>query len=103
MRAPAESTRYTMGTPSAYARSMTRMIFSTVRAPHEPALTVESFAISRTGRPSTVAAPVTTASAGRPSASALASRPSSTNEPSSTSSAIRSRAKSLPLAALAAW
>ena len=30
---------------------MIRMIFSTVRAPHDPALTVESFAISATGRP----------------------------------------------------
>ena len=28
---------------------MIRMIFSTVRAPHDPALTVESFAISATG------------------------------------------------------
>ncbi len=36
---------------------MTRMIFSTVRAPHEPALTVESLAISATGRPSIVAVP----------------------------------------------
>jgi hypothetical protein len=34
---------------------MIRMIFSTVRAPHEPALTVESLAISATGRPSIVA------------------------------------------------
>ena len=30
-----------------YARSMMRMIFSTVRAPHEPALTVESLAMRR--------------------------------------------------------
>ena len=29
-----------------------RTIFSTVRAPHEPAFTVESFAITHTGRPS---------------------------------------------------
>ena len=57
---------------SAYARSMIRMIFSTVRAPHEPALTVESLAIRQTGRPSTVAVPVITPSAGSPSASALA-------------------------------
>src|SRR2546421_565040 len=82
---------------------MIRMIFSTVRAPQEPALTVESLAMRHTGRPSMRARPVTTPSAGRPSASALAYRPSSMNEPSSTSSAIRSRAKSLPLAALAAW
>ena len=34
---------------------MIRMIFSTVRAPHDPALTVESFAISATGRPPMVA------------------------------------------------
>ena len=32
---------------------MIRMIFSTVRAPHEPALTVESLAMRQTGRPST--------------------------------------------------
>ena len=45
---------------------MIRMIFSTVRAPQEPALTVESLAISATGRPSMVAVPVITPSAGRP-------------------------------------
>ena len=45
---------------------MIRMIFSTVRAPQEPALTVESLAIRQTGRPSTLAAPVTTPSAGKP-------------------------------------
>ncbi len=82
---------------------MIRMIFSTVRAPQEPALTVESLAIRQTGRPSIRAVPVTTPSAGSPSASALAYRPSSTKESASTSSAIRSRANSLPLAALAAW
>ena len=81
---------------------MIRMIFSTVRAPHEPALTVESLAIRQTGRPSTRAAPVITPSAGSPSASAFAYSPSSTNEPSSTSRAMRSRANSLPLAAFAA-
>ena len=51
---------------------MIRMIFSTVRAPQEPAFTVESLAIRHTGRPSTVAVPVTTPSAGRSPASALA-------------------------------
>jgi hypothetical protein len=51
---------------------MIRMIFSTVRAPHEPAFTVESFAISATGRPPMVAVPVTTPSAGSPSASTFA-------------------------------
>jgi hypothetical protein len=79
------------------------MIFSTVRAPHDPALTVESLAIRHTRRPSIAAVPVITPSAGSPSASALAYMPSSTNEPSSTRRAIRSRAKSLPLAALAVW
>ena len=82
---------------------MIRMIFSTVRAPHEPALTVESLAISATGRPSMCAMPVTTPSAGRSPASALANNPSSTNEPSSTSSRIRSRANSLPFSAFASW
>ena len=52
---------------------MSRTIFSTVRAPHEPAFTVESLAITHTGRPSTVPTPVTTPSAGRSPASALAS------------------------------
>jgi hypothetical protein len=79
------------------------MIFSTVRAPQLPALTVESLAIKQTGRPSMVALPVITPSAGNPSAMALASMASSTNESLSTSRAMRSRAKSLPLAALAAW
>src|SRR5215218_3119455 len=82
---------------------MMRMIFSTVRAPQEPALTVESLAISATGRPSMVAVPVTTPSAGRSSATTLAKAPSSTKDPSSTSSRTRSRAKSLPLPALAWW
>ena len=82
---------------------MIRMIFSTVRAPHDPALTVESFAISATGRPPTVAVPVTTPSAGSPSARALAYRPSSVKLPSSTRKAIRSRANSLPRAAAASW
>ncbi len=77
---------------------MIRMIFSTVRAPHEPALTVESLAISATGRPPIVAVPVITPSAGRPSASAFAYRPSSVKLCSSTSNATRSRANSLPAA-----
>ena len=80
---------------------MTRMIFSTVRAPQDPALTVESLAIRATGRPSIVAAPVTTPSAGRSPAVTLANTPSSTNEPSSTSRRTRSRANSLPFAAFA--
>ena len=80
---------------------MIRMIFSTVRAPQEPALTVESFAISATGRPPTVAVPVITPSAGSPSARTLAKAPSSVKLPSSTSRAIRSRANSLPWAAAA--
>src|SRR3954469_3985740 len=82
---------------------MIRMIFSTVRAPHEPAFTVESLAMTQTGRPATVAVPVMTPSAGRSPASTFAYKPSSTREPSSTSRATRSRANSLPLAALASW
>ena len=54
------------------------MIFSTVRAPHEPALTVGSLATTSAGRPSTRPCPVTTPSAGSPVASAFASCPSST-------------------------
>ena len=92
-----------MGMPAEYAFSMIRMIFSTVRAPHDPALTVESLAISATGLPSTVAVPVITPSAGRAGSSALAYRPSSARLPLSTSRAIRSRANSLPLASAASW
>ena len=51
---------------------MIRMIFSTVRAPQEPALTVESLAIRATVLPSMAAVPVITPSAGRPSARTLA-------------------------------
>src|SRR5690348_16152506 len=82
---------------------MMRMIFSTVRAPQEPALTVESLAISATVRPSMVAVPVITPSAGSPSARTLAYRPSSVKLSSSVSSAIRSRANSLPAFAAASW
>jgi len=86
-----------------YAFSMIRMIFSTVRAPHDPALTVESFAISATGRPSMVAVPVMTPSAGSPSARAFANRPSSVKLPGSASRAIRSRANSLPRLDATSW
>src|SRR6516165_6273282 len=82
---------------------MMRMIFSTVRAPQDPALTVESLAISATGLPSIVAVPVITPSAGSPSARTLAYRPSSVKLPSSVSSRIRSRAKSLPAFAADSW
>ena len=80
---------------------MILMIFSTVRAPHEPALTVESLAISATGRPPTVAVPVMTPSAGRSRAAAFAKTPSSAKLPSSVRSAIRSLANSLPALAAA--
>ena len=43
-RAPAESTSHTIGTCSASAASDARTIFSTVRAPHEPAFTIGSLA-----------------------------------------------------------
>ncbi len=76
-------------------------IFSTVRAPQDPALIVESLAMRHTGRPSIVAVPVTTPSAGRSPATTFANRPSSTKDPSSTSNRNRSRAKSLPRAAFA--
>src|SRR5207342_3006996 len=98
MRAPAESTSQTTGSPWRSASSVRRTIFSTVRAPHEPAFTVGSLAMTQTGRPSISPRPVTTPSAGRSSAgaSALASRPSSTNEPGSSSRSSRSRTNSLP-------
>src|SRR3954469_2584731 len=101
IRAPAESTSQNTGVSCRNAYSVSRTIFSTVRAPHEPALTVGSFAITHTGRPSTRPTPVTTPSAGRSpvAAIALASSASSTNEPSSSSNASRSRTNSLPWAA----
>ena len=68
MRAPAESTSQKMGRSWARAYSAMRIIFSTVRAPHEPAFTVGSLATTQTGRPSMVPVPVTTPSAGRSSA-----------------------------------
>ena len=54
------------GSSSRSAASVTRTIFSTVRAPHDPAFTVGSLATTSTGRPSTVPRPVTTPSAGQP-------------------------------------
>ncbi len=91
IRAPAESTNQNTGSSSRRADSVARTIFSTVRAPHDPAFTVGSLATTIAGRPSTRPRPVTTPSAGSPSAIALAYRPSSTNVPSSKSSAMRSR------------
>src|SRR5215211_4623238 len=79
------------------------MIFSTVLGPHEPALTVGSFAISATGRPPIVAMPVTTPSAPKPSCSQLASSASSTNESESTRRATRSRTGSFPWSRDFSW
>src|ERR687892_386890 len=99
IRAPAESTSQNTGSSWRRACSVSRTIFSTVRAPHDPAFTVGSLAMRDTGRPSTRPTPVTTPSAGRSSARLLASSPSSTNESLSSSSASRSRTNSLPCAA----
>src|SRR5918995_6637409 len=98
-RAPAESTSQNTGSSCRSACSVSRTIFSTVRAPHEPALTVGSLAMTHTGRPSTRPTPVTTPSAGRSAARLFASRPSSTKLPSSSSRASRSRTNSFPWAA----
>ena len=68
MRAPAESTSQNTGSSWRRACSVRRTIFSTVRAPHDPAFTVGSLAITHTGRPSMRPTPVTTPSAGRSSA-----------------------------------
>ena len=73
MRAPAESTNQKTGSSWRSAVSVARTIFSTVRAPHDPALTVGSLATTTTPRPPTRPMPVTTPSAGRSSADALAS------------------------------
>src|SRR5262245_30675617 len=96
MRAPAESTSQKTGSSSRSARSVSRTIFSTVRAPHEPAFTVGSLATTHTGRPSMVPSPVMTPSAGRSWPRALANSPSSTSEPLSSSRSRRSRTNSFP-------
>ena len=70
-RAPAESTSQTIGTCSASAASEARSIFSTVRAPHDPAFTIGSLATTIAGIPSIVPRPVTTPSAGRPGGSGV--------------------------------
>src|SRR5262249_13912550 len=104
MRAPAESTRYTSGMRILPASSWMRRIFSTVRAPHDPAFTVESLAMTATGRPWTRPTPVTTPSAGRSGASQLARSPSSVNSlPASNRSSSRRRQKSLPSSAFFLW
>ena len=51
IRAPAESMNQKIGNSSRSATSVIRMIFSTVRAPQEPALTLGSLATTRAGRP----------------------------------------------------
>ena len=51
IRAPAESMNQKIGNSSRSATSVIRMIFSTVRAPQEPALTLGSFATTRAGSP----------------------------------------------------
>src|SRR5438132_9780797 len=100
MRAPAESTKYTSGIYRRSAVSWMRTIFSTVCAPHEPAFTVGSFAMTAHGRPCSTPIPVTTPSAERSGSALAASRPSSTNsEARSKSSAMRSRTMSLPCSA----
>ena len=79
---------------------MILMIFSTVLGPQDPAFTVESFAITATGRPSMGPTPVTTASAGRSPSMAEARRPSSAKpSASSRSSRRRSRTNSFPCSA----
>ena len=49
MRAPAESTSHTMGMRSESEISVARTIFSTVRAPHDPAFTMGSLATTTAG------------------------------------------------------
>jgi hypothetical protein len=95
MRAPAESTSQNTGSSWRKAYSVSRTIFSTVRAPHDPAFTVGSLAITHTARPSTRPTPVITPSAGRSVATALASSPSSTNDSLSHNNPIRSRTNNL--------
>src|SRR5438105_3331942 len=80
-----------------------RRIFSTVRRPQDPALTVESLAMSATRRPPILPRPVITPSAGSSGSSALARVPSSRKLPSSSSRRTRSRANSLPLSAFFWW
>src|SRR5512140_168003 len=92
-----------MGQRSFSACSWMRTIFSTVRRPHEPALTVESLAITATTLPLIFPTPVTTPSAGSSGSVELAKAPSSTKLSGSRSSRTRSRAKSLPDSAFFWW
>src|SRR5579863_7127255 len=105
MRAPAESTRYTRGICRRSAVSWMRTIFSTVRGPQEPALTVGSFAITAHVLPCITPMPVTTPSAASSGSSVPASSPSSTKSlPESNRRLIRSRAVSLFwVASLSRW
>src|SRR3954447_20387503 len=80
-----------------------RRIFSTVRRPQEPALTVESFAIRATRRPPILPSPVITPSAGSSGSRAFARTPSSRKLPSSSRRRTRSRANSFPVSAFFWW
>src|ERR1022692_37 len=105
IRAPAESTRYTRGICRRSAVSWMRTIFSTVRGPQDPALTVGSFAITAHVLPCMRPIPVTTPSAASSGSSVPASSPSSTKSlPESKRRLIRSRTGSLFwVASLSRW
>ena len=64
MRAPAESISHTSGMRSRSASSRMRVAFNSLTMPIEPAITVKSYAITATLRPSISPMPVTTPSAG---------------------------------------
>src|SRR5690625_1712821 len=73
-----------------------RMIFSTVLLPHDPAFTVESFAITQTDCPFTFPIPVTTPSEGNESSIQLAKKASSISRSSSNSNSRRLLTINLP-------
>src|SRR5438270_5226077 len=101
IRAPAESSSHMVGLRYRSASSLTRAALNcSPTAPIDPAMTVKSYAITHTCRPSTSPCPVTTPSAGDVSEPSrlFASRPSSTNVPASKRRSTRSRAVSLPFA-----
>ncbi len=64
MRAPAESISQTTGIRSRSASSRIRVAFSSPTIPSDPAITVKSYAITETRRPSTSPIPQTHPSAG---------------------------------------
>ncbi len=103
MRAPAESINHTSGIRSRSASSRMRADLISLTMPIEPAMTVKSYAIRHTRRPSMRPTPVMTPSAGVNFPCICgdcdwwcASNANSSNDPGSNSLSMRSRTVSFP-------